>query len=244
MAQDVELGRIAYPPAPWHLSGRLWAGAFRTDRPVPLPDGLRHALGSRMLVVVLARYLEGTLSYDELAIGVPALQGARPGLFVDHMWVNNQTSVEGGRGIWGLPKQFAEFAWDGRVVRVTDGMGLVAAVTVDGPAVRLPWLWLPVPAIGRIDGQWAVAVGGLRARLGGASIGVGEWSARFPYRPASRPLVGVAAEPFRLNMPPPTLLGDRPKRESRADSVRGAGVSCDRDGTEADPTDGTQASQG
>ncbi len=244
MAQDVELGRIAYSPAPWHLSGRLWAGAFRTDRPVPLPDGLRHALGSRMLVVVLARYLGGTLCYDELAIGVPALHGARPGLFVDRMWVSDPASVAGGRGIWGLPKHLAEFAWDGRVVRVTDEMGLVAAATVDGTADRLPWLWLPVPAIGRIDGQWAVAVGGLRARLGGASISLGEWSARFPYRPASRPLVGVAAEPFRLNMPPPTLLGDRPKRESRADSVRGAGVSCDRDGTEADPTDGTQASQG
>lgn len=244
MAQDVELEGIPYPPAPWRLSGRLWAGCFRTDRPVPLPDGLRHALGSCTLVVVLARYLGGTLSYDELAIGVPALRGARPGLFVDRMWVSDQVSVAGGRGIWGLPKQLAEFAWDGRVVRVTDGMGLVAVVTVDGPAVRLPWLWLPVPAIGRIDGQWALAVGGLRARLGGASIGVGEWSPRFPYRPANRPLVGVAAEPFRLSMPPPTLLRDRPKRESGAGPVRAAGVNCDRDGAEADPTGGTQASQG
>ena len=74
-----------YPPPPWRLAGEAWVGYFRADRPIPVPRGVHHVFGSRWLVVILARYLDGTLRYDELAFGVAARHGAAVGLFVDRI---------------------------------------------------------------------------------------------------------------------------------------------------------------
>ena len=97
---------VPYPPAPWYLLGHLWAGFFTTDAPPALPTGLRPFLAGRWRVVMLVRYLDGTRRYDELVLGALARRKARPGLYVEHIWVTDAAGLWGGRRIWGLPKEF------------------------------------------------------------------------------------------------------------------------------------------
>jgi hypothetical protein len=188
------------------LGGHFWAGLFKTDVPVRLPEGLKPVLGPRRLVVLLVRYRQGTLRYDELAVGAPARRGFRFGLYVDCIWVDDPASLWGGRRIWGLAKERADFAWDGDTVRVTDDAGAIAALTFDQHGARPLPAWLPVPLIGRRDGGWAFTVATLRARLGRAGMRVCEWSPRFPYRVPETALLAVAAPVFRMTVPPPKIL--------------------------------------
>jgi hypothetical protein len=199
---------VHFPPAPWHLRGRMWAGLFRTDAPVPLPAPLKRVLGARWLVVLLVRYEPGgTLRYDELALGIPARRGLRFGLWVDALWVSDAAGMWGGRRIWGLPKQMARFDWeeDGSAVRVEDAAGVIARFTLDRSAARLPAPWLPAPFWGRREDASLIFT---PARVRGARLGRGglrrvKWSDHLPYRPAQRPLISVAAASFRLTVPPP-----------------------------------------
>ncbi len=197
---------VPYPPAPWRLDGRFWAGLFKTDAPVHLPDGLQHVLGPHRLVVMLVRYREGTLRYDELVVGVLARRGFRFGLHVPYIWVNDPASLWGGRRIWGLAKERADFTWEGDTVRVTDAAGPIATVTFDQrSAWRLP-VWLPAPFLGRRDGGWAFTVATLQARVVRTGLHVCEWSPRFPYRVGETPVFAVAAPTFRMTIPPPKIL--------------------------------------
>ncbi len=199
---------VAHPPAPWRFSGQLWMGVFRTEAEISLPAELHHVLPPRWLVVMLVRYLSGTLRYDEFAVGPLARRGAHIGIFVDRIWVNDLASLHGGRQIWGLPKQLADFAWAGDSVRIADENGLVAELHVARHGTRLPLPWMLAPGLGRVDEQWAYTVMRMSARVGRAGLRVNEWSDRLPYRPAATPLVSFAANPFQLNVPPPRLLGD------------------------------------
>lgn len=198
--QNVE--ETSYPAPPWNMKGQLWLGLFKTDMPVQLPAGLKRVLDSCSLLVILVRYLEGTLRYDELAFGTLARLGTRLGLYVDYIWVTDLASVWGGRHIWKLPKNLAEFSWQDSIVRVTDGCGPIATVQVDRSPANWPWVWVPTPGIGQIDNRaWVFTVGSLWGRLGGAGMQIDDWSARFGYRPHHRPAFSVAAKPFRLHIP-------------------------------------------
>ena len=205
MSQDYER-RVPYPPAPWRSSGRLWMGFFKTDVPVQLPSGLKPFLNPRWLVVTLVRYLEGTLRYDELAVGPLARLGARFGIFVPYIWVDSEASMWGGRRIWGVPKEMAVFAWEGDTVSVTDKDGLIAALTVDTQEARLPKIWMPAPGLGRVDEQWAFTIATMSARLGRSGMHIAEWSPRFPYRPGEKPMFGLGAKPFWMTVPKPRLV--------------------------------------
>ncbi|HEX2171036.1 MAG TPA: acetoacetate decarboxylase family protein [Dehalococcoidia bacterium] len=203
MNEPTDTPEIPFPPPPWRLSGELWAGLFQTDRPVPVPPELRHLIGPRWLVIVLARYLGGTLHYDELAFGVFARRGVRVGLYVDHLWVNNPASLWGGRRIWGLPKERAEFDWSGSTVRVGDSVGTIASLRLESRVTGHVPMWLPAAGFGQLDGRWAITLMGLRARLRPARWDLGEWSDRFPYRAVGAPVLGLAGAPMRLLIPAP-----------------------------------------
>ena len=127
--QDVE--EVPYPPAPWKCSGQMWTGIFKSDIPRTLPGGFKHFLDPHLFIVSLIRYLDGTLRYDELLFSTLARLGPRPGIHVDDIWVNERASLWGGCRIWGLPKNLAEFGWDGSTVQITDEHGLIAKISVD-----------------------------------------------------------------------------------------------------------------
>ncbi len=198
-----------YPSAPWRAQAQCWLGLFRSDRPARLPAGLRPLLGARTRVVALARYLPGsTLIYDELIVATPALLGARPGLYVEYIWVDSLASLWGGRRLWGLPKELAEFAWSERAVRISDAAGPLMTLELDrgsGPA-RGPTLPGATASIGRLGDAWAYSVFPLRARLSRASLRLRDLSPRLGFTLSERPLLAAAVRECRVTFPPARLI--------------------------------------
>src|SRR5262249_51799684 len=84
----------------------------------------------------------------------------RPGFVVEHIYVDSPESMRGGREIWKLPKELADFSWSREHVRVAqNGRTLFTARIRRRPGV-VP-LVIPGPAIGE-GGK--LSVGWLRMR--------------------------------------------------------------------------------
>ena len=99
------------PRAPWHLTGESMGGVVRLKGAnVVLPAGLHHLPGPAM--VAAARYDDSPVGpYHELAIGVPARLGPRPGLCITTMVVDSAACRVGGRLNWGFPKELGTLVW-------------------------------------------------------------------------------------------------------------------------------------
>ena len=106
---------MTYPPEPWYLGGSLLASAFLVDGAVfrdALPAG-RHALrfGSKVVVgVASASYVPGgVLAYEELLVALPTWGRGGLRITIPQIWVDSAQSREGGRALWGIPKELAVF---------------------------------------------------------------------------------------------------------------------------------------
>ena len=111
---------MPYPQSPWTLKGY----AFQTlhlldiDRVRPLiPPELNIISvfpGKTLGGVYLSYYGQGSvLEYSELIVIAAFLNyKGNFGGWVSHIYVDNSDSVAGGREIWGLPKEMAEFTWE------------------------------------------------------------------------------------------------------------------------------------
>lgn len=200
------LSEVAFPAAPWRVRGQAWAGLFRTELPVAVPAGLQPLIGRRWLVVALVRYLVGPLHYDELFIGLPVRYERRIGVWIDRIWVDDLSSLWGGRRIWGLPKELARFDWHGDTVSVVDATGPIATLQLDR---RMNWL-LPLPAVvfgvGRLGQRWALTPARGWAWPHRAGLHITEWSPRLPYRPHATPICAIAANPFIATIGSPLIL--------------------------------------
>jgi acetoacetate decarboxylase len=116
---------MSYPPAPWHLYGIALQSFHAIDvetakQFVPLDFDIVSVLPGKTVGSVYLSVYEpnSTLQYRELIV-VPALVRYRGkiGAWISHIYVDNPQSVEGGRNIWGLPKQMADFTWqEGQIV--------------------------------------------------------------------------------------------------------------------------------
>lgn len=120
---------MTYPPPPWHLYGNALQSFHLIDLEIAkilVPPDLEvvsvlpgKTLGGLYLSVYGAN---STLSYHELIV-VAALvrfQGII-GSWISHIYVDNHDSVQGGRNIWGLPKEMADFIWDDHLIEVSQG---------------------------------------------------------------------------------------------------------------------------
>ena len=167
-----------HPPPPWSLSGHI----------LLIPYG-RGGL-------MLAEYTGGTLSYRELIVfSGPRLVGGRGGWVVSHIYVDDERSRAGGRAIWNLPKELAEFTTaNGRFAVRRDGELLLSARIRRRPGF-LP-LTIPAPAIGELDGRAVLSVG--RAHIKAAPALV-----RLAGRFATGTRLGLAGDDLRLTMPAP-----------------------------------------
>lgn len=109
----------SYPPPPWQLKGhcllRLQMLPIERVRDV-VPTQLEIlpvAPGRTLGGVYIVQYEAGSsLEYHELIV-VPAMvrRGIHVGAWVSHIYVDNPSSREAGREIWGLPKELAQFSW-------------------------------------------------------------------------------------------------------------------------------------
>ncbi|NJN88077.1 MAG: acetoacetate decarboxylase family protein [Leptolyngbyaceae cyanobacterium SL_7_1] len=119
------------PPAPWTLNGFAYVSLQLVDwdkayAHVPSHLTLLSVLpGYTLGGIYLASYGTGsTLPYSELIV-IPGLVqlGNTVGAWISHIYVDNPDSVAGGRQIWGLPKEMAEFDWQADRTRVTVQQG-------------------------------------------------------------------------------------------------------------------------
>ena len=111
---------MTYPKAPWTLQGYALQTCQLLDaervRPfIPPQFELVCVLpGKTVGGIYVSHYGAGSvLEYSELIViaGLVRYSGQIGG-WVSHIYVDNADSVAGGRNIWGLPKELAEFIWE------------------------------------------------------------------------------------------------------------------------------------
>jgi hypothetical protein len=214
---------VTAPVAPWALGGESLVAVARVRGKLgPLPQGLGRAPGPALIVA--NRITESPVGpYLELAVGVPARVGPRPGWCFTTMVVDNAEARMGGRLNWGFPKELGRLVWlqDGDerelrwadrdiCVRGTPGH-LLAPVLVplravqrreDGPVVVPGRLWA-LARLARVT-FYAPPEDPL-ALLAGRHLGAHLAGTRFLVKPARRP-VGIASTLIApLRVPEPAL---------------------------------------
>lgn len=110
---------MTYPPAPWTLQGKAWASLQLVEiervRPfIPKELNINSVwLNQTLSCVYIAQYGAGSaLEYNELIVAPAFVRyGWNWGMWISHIYVDHPDSVAGGREIWGLPKELAEFRW-------------------------------------------------------------------------------------------------------------------------------------
>lgn len=161
-----------FPPEPWDLRGQLHASVFLVPArriPADLPAGCRPIRLGRHAVVGVA-WVEyepgGVLDYREVMATVLVRHGLRPLPHIVRIWVDSPASRDGGRALWGIPKELASFAFEpgseGTRFHAWDDAGGIALGSVRS-LLRLPGRW-PVgfSVVQRLAG--AVKVSPVRAR--------------------------------------------------------------------------------
>lgn len=88
-----------HPPAPWRLRADLFLSLWR--------------IGARLVGTAFVDYRPGgTLSYRELVAAHLVLAGGPLAVRVTDIWVDSVASRQGGRTLWAMPKELAEFTHD------------------------------------------------------------------------------------------------------------------------------------
>jgi len=133
-----------YPPEPWELHGQLHTSVFLVPLPaVPrdeVPPGWRPVRLGRFAVVGTAWVSYepgGVLSYRELMATVLVRNGLRLAPTIVRIWVDSEASRDGGRALWGIPKELADFDFRGPDFAASTGTDPIAVGTVR------PLAWLP-----------------------------------------------------------------------------------------------------
>jgi hypothetical protein len=198
----------AYPAAPWRFRGQLWCTVLPTIHPQPSP--LPPLLGAHRLVVLLIRYRQGPLVYDEFAFGSLVRRGRHAGLWVQSIWVDSAASLWGGRRIWGLPKQLAHFEWGDGEVRIGDATGELAVVRFAPRTRRGPALSLRARGFGQSDAALLLSTIRVRGPIRPASIAMTAWADRLPELSHTASPLGLTVDPARLTIGSPGLLPPLP----------------------------------
>ena len=198
-------GARPYPPAPWHIVGPAAVTMQLLDVAVArrfVPDDLAIVAvrpGRTLAALAITQYRTGsTLTYSELSV-MPALVRCRRsiGSWISHMWVDDETSLRGGRQLWGMPKQMATFAWRW-------GPKVAVDVSAEGRHLasfgwRHPARLLPLPgllaSIGSVDGDRRRFLGAGVSRMAPATVRV-EFPDDSPFAPLglTRPARALAGQ--------------------------------------------------
>lgn len=180
---------MSYPAPPWRLEGEL----------VIVPALVRpRALGG----VLLADYRAGTLRYRELIVFARAT--AR-GMVVSQIYVDSPESLRGGRAVWGLPKELAEFELTRGTFAARQGDQVLLSARIRRRTGRVPLL-IPAPVVS----EAGATLGRARIRAAPALVTL-DVPAASPF--ASLGLAGthlaLAGDELRLTMPAPVARAAR-----------------------------------
>lgn len=167
---------MTYPSPPWTLKGFALQTLQLVDRAQArpfVPPGLEIVSvlpGKTLGGLYLSYYGEGSdLTYSELIV-IPALTRYRMklGFWVSHIYVDNPDSMAGGRAIWGMPKEMAQFAWEeGEPAQVTVRQGGRVLCSLQGGRQRRLWRQsLSNPVFSMLNGDLLQFMGAFKARFG------------------------------------------------------------------------------
>lgn len=209
---------MAYPQAPWTLQGY----ALQTLQPLDI-DRVRHLVPSELEIisvwpgktlggVYLSYYGSGSvLEYSELIV-IAAFVGYKGkfGGWVSHIYVDNPDSVAGGREIWGLPKEMAEFTWE-KDERVTVRQGNRLLCSFNYSQQGFGWRqWLGASSFSTIESNLLLFPAELESRLGLVSSKL-EVPTESPFASLTlgQPWLTARCDEMRLKVGAPEVVGHR-----------------------------------
>jgi hypothetical protein len=192
----------AYPPEPWDLHGHAYVGAWLVPRAhLPAP----HSAATKP-VTIFGRGVVGAaffvyeepspLTYDEVMATVLVRQGWRLRVSITHIWVDSLASRDGGRELWAIPKELADFDVRPHAAYTARGIGSLAV----GRTHVLPWR-LPAGFTVAQDRNGSLLVSPVSGRM---HLGLlrGDWmfdaGGPLAFLHGRRPLLAIAVRSFRL----------------------------------------------
>jgi hypothetical protein len=206
--------KVEYPAEPWRLRGNLHLSVFLVplaEVPVEIPPDCRPIRLGRYAVVGTAwvDYRAGSvLVYDELMSTLLVRRGWRALPTITHIWVDSVASREGGRALWGIPKELATFNFSadrfaGSAAGALIAMGTVAPrFAVPG---RMPFRFHVVQALGGAAKVTPVA-GSARLALSRAEFSAAA-GGPLGFLARRRPLASFSLLDFRLTFGRPRPAG-------------------------------------
>jgi acetoacetate decarboxylase len=218
IASDLGPTNTSYPAGPWQLRG--WGVA--TVQAVDVRAARRFVPpGSTIVAIAPGRTLGGllfvsyefgsTLVYRELSFVAALVRvGGRIAFHLPRLYVDSAASLAGGRAIWGVPKEMANFE-----VATSDGKRTIVVRSGGGDVCRLQVavargglrLAVPMPTIGTRAESFLFFTGRLSARFGFVRVAV-ELPQDGPFAALAldRPLLAVSLNDFDLKVPLPIAV--------------------------------------
>ncbi|MBW4553315.1 MAG: acetoacetate decarboxylase family protein [Aphanocapsa sp. GSE-SYN-MK-11-07L] len=214
---------MLYPLAPWILRGNAfqtlqWAEISKVRSHIPAELEIVPFLPGKTLAgIYLARYHAGsTLEYSELIVVAAYVRYAgQSGAWISHIYVDQPASVAGGRAIWSLPKELADFNWETSDSPIRPDRQQVTVRQQQQLLCRLEWSWqlplwpqgLSVSSFCTLDPSFSIfdAKSRFKLHLLGASLEIRPESP-FASLHLGRPWLAIAAQELNLVVEPPQGL--------------------------------------
>jgi len=193
---------VTYPAEPWDLHGHALVGVWLVPKGVaPPPHHARTAqirlFGRTIVAAAFFRYDEPSpLTYDEIMATQLVRQGLRPRISITHIWVDSPASRDGGRELWAIPKDLAEFERTTDHAYLARGIGRLRLG-------RIRMLPFTVPTGFRLaqDRAGALVASPVRGRVR-LGLTKGAWSfdldGPLAFLSGRRPLLTIAIRPFHI----------------------------------------------
>jgi acetoacetate decarboxylase len=208
---------MTYPQPPWLLRGyaiqTLQLVAIDRIRPL-IPPALKIVSvfpGKTLGGIYLASYEAGsTLTYNELiVVGAIVHLGTHFGGWISHIYVDHPDSIAGGRQIWGLPKEQAEFTWNHqKAISVTVRQGQQTLCSLDSEWQVPGWQQaLTVPVISEVKSSLVCFNGqtNFKVHLADAKVSIPVESP-FARLKLDNPMMSFYCNPLQLVAHPPNPI--------------------------------------
>ena len=157
----------------------------------------------------LSKYSSGSvLEYSELIIIAGFLSyNGKFGGWVSHIYVDNPDSVAGGREVWGLPKELAQFSWEASSVTVSQSGNLLCKFNYQRQSFGLP-LKLSASAFSCKESNLLIFPAFVEANFGLVSSNL-EIPTTSPFAELniSQPILAVHSDRLKLVVDAPTVVG-------------------------------------
>jgi len=192
----------SFPAEPWDLHGHAYVGMWLLPSglaPVPASRETRTVTIFGRAVVCAAFFVyeePSPLTYDEIMATVLVREGWRLRVSITHIWVNSEASRDGGRALWAIPKELADFEIARHSSYTAQGIGSLTVQRVR----RLPWR-LPLGFRIAQDRAGSLLVSPVTGRIR-FGLAAARWSLAgdgpLGFLAGRKPLLTLACRPFRM----------------------------------------------